>query len=424
MTDVHAADDELAADDVEVRPLEVDVTRFCRLHFGPRQRQTALEPIEEFIVMERTRVFCELGHAWYTSSNMAARKEEERHGSVITISTGTIFRSLLILLAAYLLYVIRDVVALFLVAVFIAVIIDPFAGRLQRMGLPRGLSVAIIYLMLLAVLAGLLTLVVPPMVSEFSQLATTFAPLLEDTRFAGIKSLIETGASPEGLGAIAASIQESGLLGALPQLGGVALGALGGVLGFFLILILAFYLVTEENVIRRGIALLAPDEYQPFVSQLSVKMREKVGHWLRGQLLIMLIVGLLDYGALVMLGIPYAIVLAIVAALCEVVPFIGPNVAVIPAAVIAFSVSPVHAVLVLAAYFVVQQIESNILTPKIMQRTTGLNPIITILAILIGFEIGNTQGVQGGVIGALLAIPLAMTASVFFNEVFRERAER
>lgn len=364
---------------------------------------------------------------------MATRKEEERFGPVqkavaesarvITISTGTVLRTVLILLAFYLLFLIRDIVALLLVAILIAVLIEPFAGRLQHLGLPRSLAVVLIYLFGLAMFIGVLTLVVPPMITELNQLLVTFAPFLENTPFGDVKSLIESGAFSEGLGSLGTAIQQAGLLGALPQLGSLAAGALGGILGVSLMLILAFYIVSQENLIRRTIALFAPAEYQPFVSQLSVKMREKVGYWMRGQLLIMFIVSLLDYAALSILGIPYALVLALFAGLAEVVPFIGPNIAVIPAAIIAFSVSPVHAVLVMAAYFVVQQIESNLLAPKIMQHATGLNPVVTILAILIGYEVGGTIGFQGGVVGALLAIPIAVMCSVFFHEVFRNRGE-
>lgn len=130
----------------------------------------------------------------------------------------------------------------------------------------------------------------------------------------------------------------------------------------------------------------------------------------------MLAIAVLDYVALTALGIPYALVLAIFGGLMEVVPFLGPNVAVIPAALVAVTVSPVHGVLVMAAFFVIQQIESTVLTPKIMQKTTGLNPIVTIVAILIGFQVD-------GIVGAVVSIPLAMIISVFYNEVFRTRTE-
>ncbi len=352
---------------------------------------------------------------------MAVRKDpKEGSGTkVITISTGTIIRALLILLALGVLYLIRDIVGLFLVAVLISVLIEPLADKLGRIGLPRGLAVALIYLVGIAALVGVLILIIPPLLTEFSQLVTVFAPAIEHSPFAGLKHLVDTGAFSQGFGTFASTIQQAGLLRSLPQLADLASGAFGGILGVFVILVLAYYMVSQENILRRGIAHLAPAEYQPFVNQLFTKIRDKLGYWLRGQLLIMFVIGALDFIALSVLGIPYALVLALFAGLVEVVPFIGPNVSVLPAIVIAFSVSPVHAILVTAAYFVIQQLESNFLAPKIMQKATGLNPIVVILAILIGFELGGTLGLQGSLVGALLAIPVAMICSVFFQEVFR-----
>lgn len=345
---------------------------------------------------------------------MQRRKEEDRGPRVITISTGTILRTILIGLALVFLYIIRDVVALFLIALLVAAIIDPFGERLQRWGLPRGLAVFIVYIVGLAALVGVMVLVVPPTVAELHDLSVKFAPLIENTPFADVKNLVESGAWTQDLQGVITSVQETGLVSALPQLGVWAQNAVGGIFALLLVLVLAFYMVVEEHVVRRGVAAFAPAEYQPFVTQLSMKIREKVGAWLRGQLLVMLIVGILCYGALTILGVPYAIVLAALAALLEVVPFIGPNVAAVPAMVIAFGISPVHGVLVIAAYFVIQQLENHILVPKIMQKTTGLNPIVSILAILIGFQVD-------GIVGAMLSIPIAMVISVFYNEVFKTR---
>jgi predicted PurR-regulated permease PerM len=352
---------------------------------------------------------------------MAARKEEEKVGAkVIAVSTGTILRTLAVILALYVLYLIRDIVGLFLVAVFISVLVDPLADKLQRAGLPRGFAVALIYLVGVACLVGILILIIPPLLTEFSQVMTTFAPFIEHSPFGGLVSLIDSGPLSQGLGTLATTIQQTGIMNALPQVAPLITGAFGSILGFLVILVLAYYMVSQENILRRGLMQLAPAEYQPFVGQLFVKVRDKLGFWLRGQLLLMLSIGVLDFIVLSVLGIPYALVLAIFAALVEIIPFIGPNVAVLPAIIIAFSVSPVHAILVGAAYFVIQQIESNFLTPKIMQRATGLNPIVTIVAIMIGFELGSTLGIQGSIVGALLAIPVAMMCSVFFNEIFRQ----
>lgn len=349
--------------------------------------------------------------------SMQRRKEESAHGTtVITISTGTIFRTVLIILAVVFLYLVRDIVAILLVALLLATLIEPFADRLKKIGIPRGVAVAIIYALGLALFAGVFLLVVPPTVHELTQLVDVLSPLLANTPLGDIGALIDSGSWSQGVDRIAAAVQQSGVLGALPQIGEVLVGAFGVVLAAILILVLAFYMVVEEQVVRRGIALFSPPEYQPFVTQLSVKMREKVGAWMRGQLLIMFVIGLLDYLVLSALGIPYALVLALFGALLEIIPFLGPNLAVIPALLVAATVSPVHMVLVGVAYFVIQQLESAVLTPKIMQKTTGLNPIVTIVAILIGLQIE-------GMVGALLAIPLAMVISVFYNEVFRQRTE-
>lgn len=346
---------------------------------------------------------------------MLRRKEDASHGAtVITISTGTIFRTICIVLAVAFLYIIRDIVILFLVALLIAALIDPFAERMKRVGLPRGLSVFFLYVIGLAVIAGVFILVVPPMAYELSQLANVFAPLLSDTSFGDLRDIIQNGTWAQGVESIASTVQQAGVLEAIPQLGSVLQGAFGGVLAVFVVLVLAFYMVVEENVIRRGIALFASPEYQPFVTQLSVKMREKIGAWLRGQLLVMFSIGLLCYIVLIAFGIPYALVLALFAAVLEVVPFLGPMLSVVPAAIIAFSVSPLHAVFILIAYFVIQQFEGHVLVPKIMQKTTGLNPIVSIIAILIGFQVD-------GILGAVLSVPVAMVISVFYNEVFRQR---
>ncbi len=166
-----------------------------------------------------------------------------------------------------------------------------------------------------------------------------------------------------------------------------------------------------------GAGIIAPPEYQPFVMRLALKSREQMGVWLRGQLALMVSIFLLIYGALSLIGIPYALVLALFAALLEIIPFIGPMVSAIPAIVLALAVSPVHALVTAGAYLVIQQVEGNILVPKIMQKVAGMNPIVSVLAVLIGARVG-------GIVGAVLSIPLAMAIAVFLEEIFhRETIE-
>jgi predicted PurR-regulated permease PerM len=185
------------------------------------------------------------------------------------------------------------------------------------------------------------------------------------------------------------------------------------VAALFIVLVLTFYMVVEEKKARSYFRNLAPAEYQPYIEHLLQKIQEKIGAWLQGQILLGLIVGCLVFFGLSLLQVKYALLLAIMAGLLEVIPYVGPIVSVIPAAIIAFAQAPVLGIFVLALYIVIQQLENHILVPKIMQKVTGLNPIISIAALLIGMKVG-------GLAGAILAIPLATLCVVVLEDLFHD----
>ncbi len=339
---------------------------------------------------------------------MLERKEMPRGVQAITISTGTIVRSILLVLVLGFLYLIRDVLAMFLAALFLATLIDPLADYLERLHIPRGLSALIVYIFGLMLVAATLYLILPPVLAELQNFSTFFSPLLPFTDLfswealtANIKQLLET-------------VRGAGVAAAVPQVLHFGSNALGAVAAVAVVLILAFFLVAEKTALVKAIAFLAPAEYQPFVMQVAGKMRERLGAWLRGQLVLMFAIFLLTYIALLALGVPYAIILALLAGLLEIIPFIGPWLSAIPAVILALSISPLHALLIAGIYFIIQMIENNLLVPKIMQKVSGLNPIISLLAVLIGWRIG-------GVVGVILSIPVAMAASVLLGEIFRNR---
>ncbi|MEK7183150.1 MAG: AI-2E family transporter [Patescibacteria group bacterium] len=349
---------------------------------------------------------------------MVERKEPARLPQTITISTGTIIRSILILLVLGFLYLIRDVLAMFLAALFLAALIDPFADYLERMKIPRGLAALIVYIIGLLLVTGALILILPPVLAELTNFSSFFEPILPEAvnghvSYAEIFSVEALTANAQQ---IFETIRGAGISAAVPELLEVGSNAFGAAAAVVVVLILAFFLVAEKTALVKAIAFVAPAEYQPFVMQVSGKMRERLGSWLRGQLLLMLAIFILTYIALTILGVPYAIILALMAGLLEIIPFIGPWLAAVPAVILALSVSPVHALLTGIVYLVIQMIENNILVPKIMQKVSGLNPIISLLAVLIGWRVGN-------VVGVILSIPLAMAASVFLAEIFKNRHE-
>jgi predicted PurR-regulated permease PerM len=145
-------------------------------------------------------------------------------------------------------------------------------------------------------------------------------------------------------------------------------------------------------------------------------MQNKMGQWLRAQLILGLVVGIAVYIGLKILGVEYALLLALIAGVLEIVPYLGPILAVVPALMIGLAQSPIIGLSVLGLYLLIQQVENNILVPKIMQTVTGLNPVISILALLVGLK-------AGGIAGAILAIPLAMMAVVILEDLFRDVTE-
>ncbi len=334
--------------------------------------------------------------------------------TVISISTGTIFKLLAIAAVLTFLWYIKEIVVMLILGVFLAALIEPAVDWLHRRKIPRAISVIGLYVIIFAVLAVSLILIIPPFVEQITGLSRNFADLSGSFSDA-FSRLVAFGAQyglSEGINASLASLQ-SGINGIVGGLFGAIAGVVGGIAALVIILVLAFYIVIEEDAWRRLFRRVAPDEYQPYLSQMFGKMQMKMGLWLRGQLLLMLVVGVTSFIGLLILGVPYALVLALFAGLMEMVPYAGPTLSAIPAVIIAFSDSPLKAATVFLLYVIIQQIENNVLVPKIMQKVTGLNPIVSIVALLIGFKLG-------GIAGAALSIPIATMGSVFVYDVFRE----
>jgi len=335
--------------------------------------------------------------------------------NTVSISTGTIFRVIIIIAALGFLYYIRDIVAVILVAVLLAALIDPFADWLSKRKVPRSLSVIFIYLILFVLFGFVIVLIVPPLVEQVTQITSNFSVYYDQLvqSFNQLHSLSIVEGIPAYLQDSVKSL-ESGVSGALRGVFATITGIFGGVVALIIVLVLSFYMVVEEEAAKKFFKNVAPAQYQPYLSQLMARMHKKLGAWLRGQLLVCLFVGLASYVGLTILGVKYALVLAIIAALFELIPYAGPVLSAIPAVFLAFAESPIKGVMVLTLYVIIQQTENNIIVPKVMQKMAGINPIISIVALLIGIKVA-------GVMGALLAIPVAIMISVFVQSLFEKK---
>lgn len=181
-------------------------------------------------------------------------------------------------------------------------------------------------------------------------------------------------------------------------------------IGAVLVAVITFYMLLDKDKLELRFGRLF-GKYQDKARGLLRKIEIKLGAWLRGQLLLSLIVAVLIYAGLVVIGVNFALPLAVISGLLEVVPIIGPIISAIPAILIALITSPVLALIVAAWYLIVQQAESHIIVPQVMKRAVGLNPLVVILAIAIGDRLL-------GIAGALLAVPIAVVIQIIADDYF------
>lgn len=337
---------------------------------------------------------------------------EENQKRYLDIQVATLFKLAGVMLLFWFLFIIRDIIAVLFASLILAAVIDPLADWCESKRIPRALGVLTIYIGLLGALALVITLLIPPLFDQMREFVTSFAGLLEKIlgEVGTIRSFGERYGILENIER-GISAFESGLTRAAGGLFSTIGGVISGVASVIVFLVISFYLVVEEGALKRMARALAPEQHHVFLFQLLSKIQKKVGSWLRGQLFLSLIVGLMAYIGLLILGVPYALVLGLLAGLLEFIPYIGPIISAIPAILLAFSISPLKATLVVILYFVIQQVENNILVPKVMQKAVGINPVISVIAVLVGARLA-------GVVGVLFAIPVVTAIDVFLREMF------
>jgi len=329
---------------------------------------------------------------------------------VISISTGTMIRAVLVVLGVGFLYLIRDIVAMLLVAILLAAVLDPIADFFAKRKIPRSLTVLAVYVLLFLLVGVLLFAIIPPMIEQARQVSGNFGAIWDKvvSSFASLQKLSAHYGMEASFKQSINTFTES-FSGTFTNLYSTLTGVVSGIISFFVILVIAFFLVVEKSSIRNIFMSFVPTERQEYITGIFTKMQQKVGQWLLGEIVLMLFVGVLSYVGLLAFGVDYALLLAVVAGITEVIPYIGPVIGGVPAVLFAFAISPTTGILVFVLYFLIQRVENAVLVPKIMQKATGLNPIFAILALAIGFTVG-------GIAGGLLAIPVATAGNVLLSE--------
>ena len=336
---------------------------------------------------------------------------------VIDLSIMSIVKFFFVVLILIFLWIIKEVLAILFVALILAAAFDPWVDGLEKIRFPRWLSILLIYIVIIAVFTLSIYLVIPPIVEQSAQLAENFPQYLDRATnyFNHAKTFFEEKGYLSQLNEGLASLSNT-LSSSVDSVFSTVVGIFGGIVSLFVILVITFYMTVEEGNMKRTLTYVLPEKYQPFTLQLINKVQRKIGAWLKGQLILSLIIGVMSYVGLMILGVNYALVLALICAVGEFIPYLGPALSSIPAIFLAFTQSPLKALLVLCLYIVIQQMENHLLVPKVMQKAVGLNPIISIVALLIGVKIG-------GFVGILLAIPVATAVSVIIREICMSKDE-
>lgn len=342
--------------------------------------------------------------------------EQPSQRMVHDVRAATIIKIVLVLVSFVLLYVIKDIILIFFVALILAALITPLAEKGIRYKIPRSVTILGVYVVLSAVLFLILAALLPPMLEEARNLITNFSRVWEQVL--GKAGPLATYTGQRGF---EENFRQS-LESVTAQIPHVALGAFSSITGvlesFFsllLIFVLAFYLVVEVESLKRLLRNLAPERYQASVVGVITRVQNKLADWMRAQMILSGAVAVLTYVGLLIIGMPYALVLGLLAGVLELVPYAGPVIAAVPAIFLALSISPLKAVLALGVYVLVQQSESHLLIPKINQKFIGINPIVSIMALLLGARLG-------GILGVLVAIPIAASITMLIEEYFAQRA--
>ena len=329
------------------------------------------------------------------------------------ISVLALVKISILFLVVFFLFFVRDVILIVFVSLILASAFDPWIDFFQKHKIPRGFGILIIYLAIVLIIAGSIYLIIPPIAIEIKELAKDF-PVYWERLSGGVENFRNYSNDHGWTESIQGSLDDlqSNVTAIEAAAGGVfstVFAFVGGIFSFFIVMVLTFYLTVEEHALKRMLRSLVPVKYQPYITHLVNRIQEKIGMWLRGQLILSLIIFLLSWFGLTILGVKYALVLAIFSGLTELVPYLGPFIGAIPAVFIALTQSPALALGVIVVYLIIQQLENNIIVPKVMQRAVGLNPIITIIAMMIGFKLA-------GILGIIIAVPVATALSIVLND--------
>lgn len=320
----------------------------------------------------------------------------------VEISHKTIIFTLIVLAGIWLLLQVRDILFLLFISFILMSAMRPIVEWLEQRKVPRIAAIVGLYIIVIGLFGGLIAGMVPTLVTQ-SGILFSEIPKFFDRMFPYV-SLDLTSLSQQ-----IAPVGENIIR--------VTFGVFSNILGFLTVFTFTFYFLLERGNLRAILSGLLGNGMGDRVFSILLRVERRLGAWVLGELVLMLFIGALVYAGLLFFRVDFALPLAIIAGILEIVPTIGPIVSAVPAILVAFAHSPVLALIVIALYIVVQQIENNVVVPLVMKKSVGLPPVLTLLALMIG-------GRFAGVSGAILSVPVLLTIEEIIASTTNQAARK
>ncbi len=356
----------------------------------------------------------------------------EQREQTLHISTGSIVKVIVIVLLVGALFLLKDLVLVLLMSIVLASGIEPATQWLSRRGIPRLFSVILVYLVIFAIFGCVIFFLLLPLLSDSTDFLKNFATYfnantivenISANKFLGSQPIVSGLTNGIGLDEVVGRINTI-----ISSISSNAFGTIatvfGGILSFVLCKdmtfesVLSFYLSVEEDGVGKFLKTIAPIKHEKYIAALWKRSQRKIGLWMQGQLLLAVIIGVLVYLGLLITGVPNPLLLAALAGAFEIIPLFGPILASIPAIIIAFSSGglPLAAV-VLGLYVIVHQFENQLIYPLVVKKIVGVSPVVSIVALVVGWQLA-------GFLGVVLAVPIATAFIEFLDDLEKDKIEK
>lgn len=321
----------------------------------------------------------------------------------INITLSTFFKAAFVVAICYIAYLLRDVLLSVLTAVVIASGIEPVTRWLERRSIPRTIAVMGIYIFAGGLLAFMFYLLAPLLLDDAMGVIEQIPRITKQF----LRDATPLSAYLAPLVPAAESLQNGVLF--------TASSIFGGIFQFAFIAAMSFYLAVQRYGVTNFLRIVVPLRHEPYVIDLWNRSQRKIARWMQGQVLLAIVVGLVTYVALSFMGFEKALLLAIIAGMCELIPVVGPIIAAIPALAISFIDGGVgSSMIVLAVYVIIQQIESQVVHPLVVNKMVGIPPLVSIIALVVGGSIA-------GFLGILIAVPVAAGVMEYLTDLEKEK---